>query len=73
MLSAANEPNKLIFLSFERPMGYVNTTKYRYHIIAGLFTAKTDGADQTDATSVMRQFTIANSGDVINGYFDRNI
>lgn len=73
MLYAASEPNELVYLSFERPIGFVDTTKYRYHYLAGLFTVKTDGSDQTDATSVMRNFNITNSGNVVNGYRDRII
>lgn len=66
---AAATPNELVYLSFERYMARsANSGKHRYHYIAGLFTVKTDGADQTDATSIMRTFQIANSGDVINGY-----
>jgi hypothetical protein len=69
MLYASATPNELVYLSFERYMARAaNTGRHRFHYIAGLFTVKTDGADQTDATSIMRNFQISNSGDVINGY-----
>jgi hypothetical protein len=70
---AAATPNELVFMSFERPMGFVSPGNYRYHYLAGIFTMKSDGQDQTDATSIMRNFTISNSGDVVNGYLDRTV
>lgn len=70
MIAKSTSPGSLVYMSFWRPLDYVNPTLYRYHFLAGLFTAKTDGQDQTDGTSVMRQFTVASSGDVINGYRD---
>lgn len=70
LLAKSSSPGSLVYIATYRAMDFVSPTLYRYHFQAGLFTAKTDGADQTDAVAAMRNFTLASSGDFINGYRD---
>jgi hypothetical protein len=69
LLRATSSPNEQRFISFERFMATI-AGFHRYHYRAGVFNVTTNGQTTADENQIMQEFTLASTGEVIDGYLE---